>query len=339
MINKNLRENKMKKIIIIFCFLVFTVIQINAQQSEFPKLTGQYLGQKPPGMTPEIFAPGIISFGFHELRITFSPEADEAFYVTSDNSYMHRVLVHIKSNNDTWLAPQLAPFAWEHNNGSPSFSPDGKRVYLASNRDYPDIIMDGSGLDIWYIERDGTGWSDPIKLPDEINSELGGEHSPSVTANGNLYFSFTDENNKTYIYCSKFADGKYYPRERIEIDIQPDVNLGSSFVAPDESYLLFQADIPGGYGGNDIYVSFRNENTDWGAPINLGEEINSKYSDIGPRVTFDGKYLFFTSYRRYSSDVFKGKSYDEFINMLKSPQNGYGTLYWVDAKIIEELRP
>lgn len=43
------------------CLLLITAITIKAQQSDFPKLTGPYLGQKPPGTTPEIFAPGIVS--------------------------------------------------------------------------------------------------------------------------------------------------------------------------------------------------------------------------------------------------------------------------------------
>jgi len=337
MINKNLCENKMKRTIITICFLVIVAIIVSAQLSSFPKLTGPYLGQKPPGMTPEIFAPGIISYGFHELRIAFSPEGDEAFYVTCANKYSHRLLVHIKSNDGEWSEPELVPFAWQSNNGSPSFSPDGNKLFFSSNRDNPEIILDGSGLDIWYIERDGTSWTDPIKLSETINSNLG-EFSPSVSSNGNLYFDIMDENNKTFIYCSKYADGKYLPGEKIEIDLASDVSIGSSFVSPDETYLVFQANLEGGYGRNDLYVTFRNEKGTWDAPVNLGEKINSPYLDFGPRVTLDGKYLFFTSDRNYPEGMYKGKNYSELIEMLKSPRNGYGTLYWVDARIIEEFR-
>lgn len=163
----------MGKLNFIIGLLLITTLSIGAQQSYIQELKGPYLGQKPPGIIPVVSAPGIISFGFHELRITFSPEADEAFFVTSDNSYTHRFLVNVKSNNGEWSAPQLVPSAWEHNNASPSFSPDGKRVYFASDRDNPEIVMDGSGLNLWYIERYGDGWTDPIKLSDAINSEFG----------------------------------------------------------------------------------------------------------------------------------------------------------------------
>ncbi|MBU1011563.1 MAG: hypothetical protein KKG99_01040 [Bacteroidetes bacterium] len=328
----------MKKLLFTFCLIVFVSITVSAQQSDIPKLIGPYLGQKPPGLTPEIFAPGIISFGFHELRITFSPEGDDVFYVTCANRYTHRILVHIRSNNGKWFEPELVPFAWDCNNGSPSFSPDGKRVYFASNKDNPEIVKDGSGLDIWYIERVENGWTDPIKMPETINSTFG-EFAPSVASNGNLYFDVTNENNKSFIYCSKLINGIYYPREKIRIDLQTDVSIGSSFIAPDESYLLFQANLPEGFGGNDIYVSFNNDDGTWGAPINLGERINSEFLEIGPRVSIDGKYLFFTSNRNHPNEMYKGKNYSELIEMLKSPQNGYGTIYWVDAKIIEKLKP
>lgn len=306
--------------------------------NDFPVIMGPYLGQTHPGETPEIFASGIISYGFQELRITFSPEGDEAFYVTCTNKYSHRILVHIKSHNNKWSAPQLMPFAWECNNGGPSFSPDGSRLYFASNKDNPEIKLGGDGLDLWYMERDGSGWSDPVKLPETINSNVG-EFAPSIASNGNLYFGVTDENYKTFIYYSKYLHGKYYPREKIKIDLQSDVSIGSAFIAPDESYLLFQANMDGGFGRNDIYISFRNKEGSWDAPVNLGEEINSEYNDFGPRVSFDGKRLFFSSDRNYPTDMYKGKSYSELIEMLKSPRNGYGTLYWVDAKVIYDLKP
>jgi hypothetical protein len=53
----------------------------------------------------------------------------------------------------------------------------------------------------------------------------------------------------------------------------------------------------------------------------------------------DGKYLFFSSYRTFNPEDFKGKSYTELMKLYRSPKNGYATLYWVNAKIIEELRP
>lgn len=42
------------------------------------------------------------------------------------------------------------------------------------------------------------------------------------------------------------------------------------FIAPDESCLIFSSNRPGGYGSNDLYISFRNDNDTWTAPRNMG---------------------------------------------------------------------
>lgn len=70
----------MKKLCLATFLLIVAVITINAHQTEFPKLTGPYMGQKPPGMTPELFAPEIISReDTREFAITFSPDGREFF--------------------------------------------------------------------------------------------------------------------------------------------------------------------------------------------------------------------------------------------------------------------
>ena len=64
--------------------LLSIIFSSNAQQDEFPVLRGPYLGQKPPGMTPEVFAPGIISTREkYELNSIFSPKGDEFYYEIS----------------------------------------------------------------------------------------------------------------------------------------------------------------------------------------------------------------------------------------------------------------
>jgi hypothetical protein len=49
---------KMKKAVLNICLLALVAANPFSQQRDFPKLTGPYLGQKPPGMMPEVFAPG-----------------------------------------------------------------------------------------------------------------------------------------------------------------------------------------------------------------------------------------------------------------------------------------
>ena len=63
--------------------ILFALCQARIKQvkpDEFPALQGPYLGQKPPGMTPEIFAPGIVSTAEFEFAGTFSPDGKEYFF-------------------------------------------------------------------------------------------------------------------------------------------------------------------------------------------------------------------------------------------------------------------
>ena len=56
--------------------------------------------------------------------------------------------------------------------------------------------------------------------------------------------------------------------------------------------------------------------------------------------THDGRYLFSTSNKvPYLPYTGKTLTYDDILEMFNSPQNGSGDIYWVDAKIIEELKP
>jgi len=62
--------------LLILAFLTAYTQQGEQIDNDFTTLKGPYLGQRPPGMTPEIFAPGIISTAQkYELNSVFSPEA------------------------------------------------------------------------------------------------------------------------------------------------------------------------------------------------------------------------------------------------------------------------
>jgi Tol biopolymer transport system component len=91
------------------------------------------------------------------------------------------------------------------------------------------------------------------------------------------------------------------------------------FVAPDESYLIVCQEKERGFGEFDLYVYFQREDKSWSEAINLGEGVNSAGFEARPYVTPDGKYLFFTSNREEN-------------------EGGEG-IYWVDAKVIDQLRP
>jgi Tol biopolymer transport system component len=85
-------------------------------------------------------------------------------------------------------------------------------------------------------------------------------------------------------------------------DLAPPVNSAFAELAPsistDGLSLYFFSDRPGGFGGNDIWVSQRASVADpWDAPQNLGPTINTVHDDNAPTLTLDGHRLYFASNR------------------------------------------
>ncbi len=65
------------------------------------------------------------------------------------------------------------------------------------------------------------------------------------------------------------------------------------FIAPDESYIIFDSRREGGYGTPDLYISYRTTDGSWGPAINLGDKINTPDAENYPSVSPDGKFPFF----------------------------------------------
>ncbi len=316
---------------------VLTVFNNCAQKSEFPVLKGPYLGQKPPGITEEVFAPGIISYGFQEHSLSVSPDESELFYVTSDAGYSLYRIIHLKKVNNLWSAPQIASFSSDYNDLCPLFSPDGRRLYFVSTRPLPGQSKGKEVGRIWYVEKNKDSWGEAVylEIPLPLDANIA---NPSISANGTLYYQYSNGGKGWDLYQSRFINGKYTEPTNLGDKINTIHNESAPFITPDESFLLFHSNRPGGYGGMDIYVSFILADSSFCQPINLGEKINSKANDWRPILTPDGKYLFFSSYRSLESDNFKGKSYKELINLYRNPQNGTGTLFWIGSGIITLLR-
>lgn len=307
---------------------------------DFPTLTGPYLGQQPPGTTPEIFAPGVISTGFRENGAAFTPGGREFFYGIVGSPYS--VILHMKSERNLWTRPEIIPVIGRYSNFDFTLSPDGKRIYFTSYRPLSGRGEPAEKRSLWFVEKTDSGWSEPqiIVFPSDNYEAV----YPSIAANGNLYFFLSEGSEKgTDIYYSQqIIDGRYGEPIRLGDEINSSYNDWDPYISPDESYIVFgSADRPDGFGGSDLYVSFRRDDNSWTKAVNMGGEVNSGEYEICPYVTADGRYLFFTSQRNlfkpYSEEPL---TYEEKIEILSSPGNGFfnGDIYWVDAAIIEKLK-
>jgi Tol biopolymer transport system component len=322
--------------------MLVTALSASAQKRVFPKLTGPYLGQKPPGMTPEVFTPGIISTGNHEFWISVSPDGGEIYYTLRGGLLGHgyNVVLYMYQNKNDWKGPFVVPFSGRYSDKEQCLYENGNKIVFNSKRPKSGKGEPEELEDIWTTERVNGKWTEPKLLTD---SDLGERRmSPCITNSGNLYFSGNYENTENLpdIYRSKFINGKYSIPEKLGGDLNSEYFESHVFVSPDERFIIFDSDRPDGFGETDMYISFQLEDGSFSKSVNLGEKINSASNDSAPFVTRDGKYFFFfsdrTDVKNYSE---KPLSYSEIINSINQPKNGYGDIYWVDAKIINELKP
>jgi hypothetical protein len=295
--------------------IVFMLICL-AQQNEQPDLKGPYLGQNPPGIIPEIFAPNVIDESTHSSAV-FSSDGLEVFWVPWSTLKMKTM----KQINGIWTKPQVVSFVMEYDAENPWLSEDGTRMYFTSTRP-----LEGKGIktrvkfwreNIWCVDRGKNGWSEPVPLGPEVNSmDLHWQFSISVD-NKDLFFSAsTGENGGgSDIYKSVFTDGQYTKPLKLGNAVNSQGDEDTPFIAPNSSYLIF-ARKPGADTSADLYISLRNQDGSWMNAVSLGSHINSEAHEVCPVVTRDGKYLFFISMR-----------------------SGKPRIYWVDAKIIEDLKP
>ena len=279
-------------------------------QENFPVLKGPYLGQNPPGMTPEIFAPGIFSTDGNEFNAVFTPSGEAVYFtVTKDDG---QDIMVIKKKNGKWQQRELASFSSTFRDVDPFITSDGKKLFFSSNRPKDGINLQ-QDCDFWFVEKLESGkWSEAKHLNYPCTPNLHDFYYVSSRDN-TIYFSIFD-NGKGDLFYLQAESNKNDPI-RLNYSINTKHNEHDPFIAPDGSYLIFTSDRPGGFGSADLYICFRKSDNSWSAPVNMGETINSEKYDYCPILSPDEKYFFFSSYR-----------------------TGNGDVYWVDAKIIDKLK-
>jgi len=213
--------------------------------------------------------------------------------------------------------------------------PDMKEFYLTSSIDAPfrPLVVSFRKEDgVWkkykfystggnilyskdkYIERTDSGWS-------EIKS-LGAPYQDirimrlTASKKGTLVFDEATSDGNGVLRYSRLINGERETPKPLDKVINTGKWTAHPFIAADESYIIWDSEREGGYGDSDMYISFKQKDGSWGAAINFGDKINTDGEDGGGYVTPDGKYLF---YCPRCIPPFDRK--------------------WVDAQIIENLRP
>jgi hypothetical protein len=295
-------------------FLLFPPLLAACQnRQEAPQI---YFGQEPPGDIPVVFSPGNISKQDRfEQFLLYSPDGRQLTFGVTNSDWSAFYLHLMKWEDGRWSEPIAAPFLGSDSSALTAcltYETGNTAFFTAARPSYPPA-------DIWMSERIDAGWSEPTRLEAPISSEAD-EFEVAISRNGTLYFSSAREGGQgdLDIYRARLVDGEYPTVE----NLGPPINTSSGddlpYIAPDESYLIFASDRPGGLGHRDLYISYQVDGS-WTEPKNLGQPINSEYWDIYPSISPDGKYLFFT--RRTAWQATEDSD-----------------IYWVSAGFIDRLR-
>lgn len=285
-------------------FLTTSLICTETQaEVDLSELKGSYLGQTPPGLTAKPFAPNIVNTEEWGDAIGFSPDMNKIHvsrWRHSRDAKEPKSVIYKRVGNG-WqkvVIPKGTP--------KPSYSPDGNTLFYREK----------------YKERTSEGWSELKSLGPKFEEiRIMGL---TASAKGTLVL---DENARekdgygilrySLLIKGKREDPKPFPKK---------INTGRwnahPFIAPDESFIMWDGERETGYGESDLYISFRQKDGSWGEAINLGDTVNTEAEEGGPQITPDGKYLFF--------------------NRMVLPASGEGErqsdIFWVDAQIIETLK-
>jgi ankyrin repeat protein len=285
-------------------------------------LTGAYLGQAPPGETRQVFASRFVSTERRELNAAFTPDGRTFFFSRDGAARETRILMATRGDKG-WTLPALAPFARTDAGDVDMFvTADGSEIYFCSQRPTPvEGPPPGASAstqpdsDIWIARRQGTGWGPATWAGPEVNARGADDYYPTLTRTGTLYFSSNRPGGlgENDIYRVRRVNGRWTAPENLGAPVNTPGREYDPFIAPDESYLVFASERPGGLGNADLYVSTRSKDGSWATPVNLGPRVNSAFGDYTPMVSPDGRYLFLTSGAPGSDD-----------------------LYWVAASVIQQ---
>ena len=283
-----------------------------------------------PMREPRMFAPGIVSTTEDEFGGAFTPDGRTVYFDKTVLRHYLYVICESEYRGGKWSTPKVAPFSGRYRDSDPVLSPDGTRLYFVSDR--PVNGKPKTDFDIWFVTRTKAGWGEPSHLDAPINSQYG-EYFASQAANGDLFFSSARPGGKggLDIYRSRLVDGKFAEPENLGDAINTPVWELDCLIAPDESFLIIGSiGRKGSYGSYDLYVSYNRDGV-WTPAVNLGSGINTSAREYSPRLSPDGRYLFFTSEVDFATQpLARALRIDEFERGVASLRNGTGNIYEIE---------
>ena len=215
----------------------------------------------------------------------------------------------------------------------PIISPDGNTLYLV-RKNSPDNIggakAPGGEDDAWYAEKnpDGT-WGKAKNIGAPINNAQN-NFVTSISADNNvlflanLYKKDGSSGGPGLSKSERIAKGWSAPQTISIKNYYTDSKVADYFVSQDQQFILYAISRKDTYGGQDIYVSIRNDKSSYSEPLNLGSIINTGGTEMSPFLASDNKTLYFSSDGHPGlgdNDIFVTRRLDDSWKKWSIPEN------------------
>ncbi|HEY5592245.1 MAG TPA: hypothetical protein VIK55_14665 [Paludibacter sp.] len=148
-----------------------------------------------------------------------------------------------------------------------------------------------------------------LENPEIFNKGLNGNlhDGPACFSNDGNFMAFTRNNYhdkskdrvvELQIWFSNFKDGKW-SKPIPFVHNNTAYSVGHPCLTSDGKTMYFTSDMPGGYGGTDIYKTTKDGTGEWGIPVNLGDKINTEGDEMFPFLEDKSGTFFFSSNGRF----------------------------------------
>lgn len=200
---------------------------------------------------------------------------------------------------------------------APIWIPSLKALIFSSNRQGSAGILDDLGhysFDIYITYRESNGWTTPVSLGNNINTDAN-EIACCISASGNELYLTIDSD----IFVSRLENGQWQKPDKLKGDVNTDSDEAHASISSDGKVLYFTSNRPGGHGGTDIYSAERMDNGSWQNIKNMGKTINTPFDEKTPYFQSYTNTLFFSSNGHNTIGGF------DFFSCIKNSDNIWNT--------------
>lgn len=181
------------------------------------------------------------------------------------------------------------------------------KIVFASNRARPKWLKRKSNwdgepyLNLYVSELKNGEMQKPEMFAKSLNGKM--HDGPASFFNKGTEMAFTRNNDRDrsadkmmelQVYFSKLVDGKWSKPEAFMLN-NPAYSVGHPNVSEDGKTMYFTCDMPGGFGGSDLYRTQKDASGNWSKPENLGDKINTEGDEMFPFVETEKNVLYFSS--------------------------------------------